>query len=534
MFQPIKSLWLTLVAIIIFAGPLACKIRHKSATPLHVISSIKQKKIKLLPAILTFQKKLQDPTFTATACHKELDYLAQSLFHLKVDDIELSARPADTRPAIEAIWATIFLLREKLQAYSRQKLAPSECIAAIRHAIRAARFMGDFLSERLFDPDARRLANYPQVAQATAPALIVNPKFAGFTFNQLKSGDILLTRRPAFTSSVIARLGDIDSQFSHLNLVYVDKITNQSFIIRAEIDSGLQLVSLAEHLNEKTSRSAVFRFHDASTASQAAKKIFHLLKKGAAQGKRIPFDFEFNSGSGESLFSGEMIAMAFSHADPNLTIPLFPSQFKPSNRLFLNKMGITSAQSFQPGDLEVDPRFDLVAEWRDLQAATVIRTQDAVLTMMLEWMEKEGYQTSKRVKSFLLSFSAANARRWPLFNNTVSVQFPTTMPPNILESMVLLNDTAIVLYDFINKVDQQARQRRGSYGLTAKEMYLALEAYRKQDFKRLLAYEQWKLNYAYASQQGIETQLDIPPRPSPPLFHLLFRPGKIPSKIPSP
>ena len=66
----------------------------------------------------------------------------------------------------------------------------------------------------------------------------------------------------------------------------------------------------------------------------------------------------------------------------------FTTRLHMTNRDFFDRIGVTAEQTFAPGDIDLDPRFDLVAEWQDYRLTSTLRLQDMLMTKLLEWMER--------------------------------------------------------------------------------------------------------------------------------------------------
>ncbi len=88
------------------------------------------------------------------------------------------------------------------------------------------------------------------------------------------------------------------------------------------------------------------------------------------------------------LFCAELIGFAYELASSDAPgLPAYPTSLEVlQGHPFLDDMGIRCCTTFAPGDVEVDPRLELVAEWRDLRRTAESRIQDAILTSILEWM----------------------------------------------------------------------------------------------------------------------------------------------------
>ncbi|MBS1959712.1 MAG: hypothetical protein JST80_09595 [Bdellovibrionales bacterium] len=206
----------------------------------------------------------------------------------------------------------------------------------------------------------------------------------------LKSGDLILSRGSASTSSAIARLADEDTQFSHVALVYIDPITKKGYLIEAHIELGVLTSPIETWLKDGKKRSAVYRYKDTALAKTAAEKMFRFVSDYKAKtGKNIPYDFSFNMNDGTSVFCSEVVRIAYALADENTHIPQYASSLNPKNRLYLDQLGIQEKKSFIPADIEADPRFTPIVEWRDFPQIKDSWLRDAITTKIYEWMERD-------------------------------------------------------------------------------------------------------------------------------------------------
>ena len=149
-------------------------------------------------------------------------------------------------------------------------------------------------------------------------------------------------------------------------------------------------------LNGKSVRIAFFRFQDPEIAECAAERARGDAVEAGRGVERVFYDYPNDMDDHGRIFCAELIRAKFEECAREqgkamAPVPMFPSVFGKRNRSLLNAMGIKSERTFQPGDLEVDPRFELYAEWRDFRKLKKNRHLDAILTKIFEWMDEEDY-----------------------------------------------------------------------------------------------------------------------------------------------
>jgi hypothetical protein len=210
---------------------------------------------------------------------------------------------------------------------------------------------------------------------------------------RLKSGDVLLSRGSAATSSAIARLGDDDTQFSHMGLVYVDPQTRRVYTIEAHLEFGVVIAPIEAWLQDGKVRTVVYRFRDTELAAQGAARMHNeVIRYQREKGQNIPYDFGFNMFDASEIFCSEVVRRAFELASQGqVRVPMFPARLTPKNRGFLEQLGVFQTESFIPADIEMDPRFEWVAEWRNFGGMRDSWINDAITTKVYAWMEQDGW-----------------------------------------------------------------------------------------------------------------------------------------------
>ncbi|MGK5086108.1 YiiX/YebB-like N1pC/P60 family cysteine hydrolase [Bdellovibrionota bacterium FG-2] len=205
---------------------------------------------------------------------------------------DLSHLDAEATGIIRNLFRSRLELRRKLALFSVAGGATEECVNSMRNVLRAVRFAEDYVGEFQVKPRPFNEKN-PAVAFAGAePHTMVNSYYLPFDIEtSVRSGDVLLSRGAAFTSAAIARIGDVDSQFSHAALVYIDPKTHEKYTIEAHIEIGVVVAPFRKYLKDGKVRSALFRFGDPELAHEAARIMYNKAKAAMDRGKNIPYDF---------------------------------------------------------------------------------------------------------------------------------------------------------------------------------------------------------------------------------------------------
>lgn len=205
----------------------------------------------------------------------------------------------------------------------------------------------------------------------------------------IHSGDILVSRGGAPTSSLIARGSDYPGNFSHVALVHIDEATGKVSIVESHIERGVVVSSVEEYLNDTKLRILVLRLRADHPALVTDPMLPHKAATEALARIRrdhVAYDFELNSGDNSKYFCSEV---AF---DPyrRVGVRLWPGMSTISSagvRSWLAAFGVTHFETMEPSDLEYDPQLRVVAEWRDPETLYKDHLDNAVIDVMLEGAE---------------------------------------------------------------------------------------------------------------------------------------------------
>ena len=113
---------------------------------------------------------------------------------------------------------------------------------------------------------------------------LVNPAFETGSDLDFRSGDLLLMRGMHHNSAAIARIGDVDSQFSHLAIVHTDA-DGKHWVVEALIEEGSVINPLSYTLTHGLGRCVLFRHKDKQLAARAAALIHDLVRRSGREGR---------------------------------------------------------------------------------------------------------------------------------------------------------------------------------------------------------------------------------------------------------
>jgi hypothetical protein len=389
----------------------------------------------------------------------------------------------DALRLIEESWRSRLQLHRNIRKWHLSNKLDAGCYRACRDSFRIMRSIEDHLGEWLLVSEENQAPVRPSRAwQGAFPHSLLAETSEKFDITQnLKSGDVLISRGNAFTSAAISRLGDTSSQFSHMAMIYIDDETKKIHTIEAHIEVGVVTAELEKYLTDGKVRSALYRNRDHERAAKAAKLIFDLANRATADGANIPYDFKMDISDRSELHCSEVIDYAFELADPKSTrIPSFLNSFHLSSPYFMSQLGISTKTSFVPGDLEIDPQFELVAEWRNFSSMADTRYKDAVLMSMYNWMNQFGYKFEssgwrRQMRNWIWGF-----RRWPVFGELLNDRFPLNMPQQTMRTILELDDAALILHQAAKSIDIEHKKMAG-ISLNLPGLIGQLDLFRQRD-----------------------------------------------------
>ncbi len=458
----------------------------------------------LVPGAQKILSHVSDPKFNSTECVSYLKELQNEipLIQPAASSDELNSH---SQEIVGLLWNIRLSLHKRLPDFS------ADCVTEIRNTARLLRFIEDFLAEKqvqppTLDPDQYDFSKEktPVMTQAPEYLTLTSPDFPNFEF---KNGDIMIARGPSFFSAMISRIGDVSSQFSHVIMVHVDKDTKKVETIEAYVGTGTGIYDIETALKNENVRLLLLRAKDPVLASNAADIMYARAKTAIAAGHPIPYDYKFDFVDHSKLSCAEVALWGFQSAsEGKVMLPFYPSHIS-TNESLLSRIGMKPGNTFAPGDLEVDPRLDMVMEWRDLRFTRDSRVKDSIMTSMLNWVDNDEYKLHDTFKSDIAGWVVWPARRtflWPLVQKILKIpDFGKDVPRGLFQSLELLNQIGEV---FLNemKTEDAAYEKKTGWPMTYQDLYAGLEAYREKDL---------------ATYRNKETRDDSE-------FHFAFRPPK--------
>ncbi len=418
-----------------------------------------------------------NPQTCATFVNKVTDYL----YYLPADHFipKTSFEQENLKKFGPEVLDTIFQIRvtlhEKMQEFDSRNELSKDCITEIREGFQYARFSEEYLLDWLYTNKVYTFKKTPIMINEK-PSTWTNPKFAGF---ELKSGDVMLIRGKSYVSAMIARIADEEGNFSHLALVGEDK-AGKKYVVESLIQYGVIVTPLEKWRQAEDSRVALFRSPDQALAKKAARFMYDHAKAALDKKKGIHYDFAMNDDDYSSIFCSEVVRMAYDKASAGqFMVPKYRSTVsKFKNTDYPRSLGVTKTSLFAPYDIEVDPRFDFVAEYRFMPLLRQVRMQDSVLQSLYGWMIQKDYTFHWAPQHSVKAYFAKMVRQFGVAKDTL----PKYMPVDSIKTNVQFEAVAKVLEENIYKQEAEFYKKKG-YLPSFQDMLAMNEAYRVQDCK---------------------------------------------------
>lgn len=379
-------------------------------------------------AVRKLARDIEDPkTFNPQTAPLYLNTLAAQAYQLGGFDFIPRGEAESKRFATEAneIANTMFRIRvrlsEKLGEFERvghmSEAETTAVVEALRRAHLYLRYSEDYVIQWL--DRISRLESRDEFFKGDGPLTLVNPAFQGPDGRfQFKSGDIILVRGASFFSATIARISDIPTNLSH-SATIVETETGELRVVEALLEKNMVSYSLHEYLSlERLPRAAIYRNEDDELARRSGAALWKFYQSQLAN--PIPFDIVMNSEDHSKIFCFEASGLGYElGSNGAVRIPRYQSTMRQVAQTdFAKQVGLTVDHLSAPADLDVDSRFRLVAEHRDLRLLDDSRRYDVVVSKLFELFRK-GFTYKTDVKASLYAVVGVFARKFGLMKSTV-------------------------------------------------------------------------------------------------------------------
>lgn len=380
-------------------------------------------------------------------------------------------------------------LRKRIAEFRRANLMTDEVVIALRNVFRVLRYVSDMLGE-IAGSNARLAPGEYTYRGFTGPSLNTLANYDMFQRGEVefRSGDVILVRGRQHNSAAIARIGTADSQFSHVGVVYIDE-QGEHWLVESLIEDGAVITPLSAALDHGLARAALYRHYNERLAERAAKAIHYHVSQSLGQGPRIAYDFSMRLDDEAELFCSKLVRLAYAMASGGrYMLPAYPTRIEMRNADFLNRVGVKTNMTFAPYDIDLEPEFDLVAEWQDYRETSAVRLQDFAMDKLFEWMELYGYRFDEtpmiRLISRLGRFASYFSEDAKRALSSVFPRVPRNMPRKTVAVVAMLHKTAEPICAELREIERRSIAKTG-LPLHGLEIFAHLERIRQREGGRL-------------------------------------------------
>lgn len=376
-----------------------------------------------------------------------LGALYRTILSFDLDHYDLDELRERGPELVEYLFRLRVALLDRVPGWHRRGVMSPTVQARLRDVVRASRFAGDMLGE-IVHGHARLAADEP-TARGFADLgynLFIHPRLDAGKPVPFEAGDVLIVRGMRHNSAAIARIGDVDSHYSHVGIV--DVLDNgQPVVVEALIEDGAKINTIDYVLSHGLGRAALYRHTDRDLARRAARAIReHVERSTSGRIPHIPYDFTMRLKGHDELFCSKLIRMAFELAsDGRVLLPTYPTRLAMTNRDFFRRIGVKTVETFAPGDIEIEPEFRLVAEWHDYRVTSELRMQDMMMESMFAWMDAQGWRFREDFRIRLIGlfgrFSTRLSKRVQELIASVVPRIPPNMRRRTIQTIAMLHET---------------------------------------------------------------------------------------------
>ena len=400
---------------------------------------------------------------------------------------------AVTRAAPELMYRLFDLriaLRNRIGEFEQRGFMSHEVQKALRNVFRILRYVTDMLGEISLQHPRREHGEQSLRAFTGGDRnTLVNHAWHKGLQLPLQSGDVILVRGHQHNSAAIARIGDADSQFSHIGVVYIDS-DKRGWMVESLIEEGAVISPLGAAFDHHLVRAVLYRHRNENLAARAAEMIrAYVAGSLAPEGRRILYDFTMRLDERPNLFCSKLVRLAYQKAsNGECVLPRYPTRIFMKNRDFLKRIGVKAEKTFAPADIDLESQFDLLAEWQDYRETSNIRLQDFTMDKLFEWMETYDLRFRESFSIKLIAWLGKWSSSFsPRAKQLIASVFPI-VPPNMrrrtIATIAMLHKTAEPIYHELQEYERRRIAETGAplHGL---EIYDLLEAIRIREKNRI-------------------------------------------------
>ncbi|OYZ11860.1 MAG: hypothetical protein B7Y39_19380 [Bdellovibrio sp. 28-41-41] len=408
-------------------------------------TGIESQKVSVLKILSDFSVIIENSETDFPAFEAKLNTLFSSLENIDVTKIDLDEVRRNTNLIVRN---TAEFDRQIVQLISKWKESghwTKKSETTVRNTIRGLRYFGDSVGEMSLSlGDSKSPVFNFKTFYGGEPFVITADGQHFDPLQNFRPGDLVLMRGSSEVSAAIARVADVNTQFSHIAIVTQDPVSKELFLQEALIEKGLVLSPIKSLVDHAIGRAVVLRHEDPVRAEQASRSAW----KRSHDGQKYIYDFSMKYkispqelSENPELFCSLVVRDAFygDEKAPYL-LPKDPSQLSPKNREFLKLIGISDSTTdiFAPSDIELDPDFIKVAEFRDFSKTPQQRVYDVIFDKVFAWMDEGGHFQKSKLLDLIANLGFQISKIEPVKKLLWKFGVPVAphVKPNVLRAVV--------------------------------------------------------------------------------------------------
>lgn len=478
-------------------------------------------------------------------CSHQLGQITRTVFDIE-DDLNKETISKATYESIQVLFNQRLKIKTLVDLQTVDKKINQVCWTHVRRLIYSIRNLEDSYIHSI---SRTKKASYNEYLEFEGEPwyFFKNEQFQFNSRSDVRSGDVILSIGKDYTSAGISKIGKQESSFSHLSMVYKDQ-NNKLMTIEAHGERGVVVRPISAHYSERDQISVLLRHKDPTLAKKAAELIYDMAIYRQRKNKHIQYDFGMDYNDPKTLFCSEVIFLAYKLATDNkLDIAPYKTTFKEGHIEFLQKFGLNISKknfkefnTFGPGDIQWNPDFDIVAEWKNPIGIESARIKGIVVKSIFNWVDDYKYIFKNTKFNKFVPKVAVKVRKVPYYNfktknkrflldnlfgkNLKSKQITLYLMIDYLGLIIeekLMRDrkknASLMSYRSITKQIQQLRE----IDLSRYKYYKLLKQKRKKALRKLKRFSRKTIHFSKQINK-INKELKL----TKPLFHKYFHPSK--------
>lgn len=399
----------------------------------------------------------------ATNCMAELDKIVPALAQKRLYDLDLATLPLNGPKLMQLSFQLRLTLNDRLNELAT-------CRTQIREVMFRTRALEDLLGEKLYGPG--RAMSSSEISFSKGPTPILNDtEFKGYLTRagfpvgakyEFRAGDLLLEKGNSFISAMLSNAVAPRGHLSHFALVQIDAITKKPITIESFIQSGgVAKFDMIEALKKYNVRIVVVRPRNSEAAAMMAQAVDEKVEEEKKSGKKIKYDFAIDFSDDSQMSCSELVLWGYRKSSGGqLQIPAEYSELNESMKKILSYVGVKPGKVLTPMDIEVDPNFQILTEFRDYRLLRESRFRDAIFKQMMDWMLNKSYLFPRKPPKVDVAAMIQPMRRSGL-PTPRNEKGELDVPSSFIEVMRRANDVSDILLKQLRERDAKFMQETG-------------------------------------------------------------------------